>query len=155
MQHLTIPQHQIDRLRAARGNDWDQFAPDIQQTRSFQRMFIGYLLRVRDPNIACQRAGIEIATYRQWKRSDPEFCEMLNECIETLKAELSASAYNRAKGYYTINDDGELLSDPMGTPIIQGGSDTLAIKMLGLDKRNQHNKEVTVTLTIVPRDRYA
>jgi hypothetical protein len=148
---LHVSQEKIDKLKALRAPDWEPDYKALGRVRERQRAFLEALMVVRSPTIACRKVGLAETDYRNWRKTDPEFCEMLNECLEPLREELEAAVYNRAKGYYIMGEDGYYVTDPSGVPIMQGGSDALAIKLLGLDRQERNAKEVTVNIEIVPR----
>lgn len=108
--------------------------------------------RTLTPRIACECAGVSLAAYRNWRKTDPVFCREYNETLENALEELQASVWARAVGYHQMDEDGMPVYDASGKPVYAGGSDKLAVALLGIGNKEETSSAVTVRISIVSRD---
>ncbi len=150
-----IPQSKIDALRIEQRSKFvatltnEHSVKLRKEKRKLQKAWLEAYTILVSPRLVCERQGLPWSTYQEW-RDDPDFCEMFNDTLRDMYLDLQGSVYARAKGWYVDDGEGGIATDPTGRPLIEGGSDTLAAKLLRLD-RVPENNGVVVNIEIVPR----
>ena len=149
-----IPQETIDQLRAI-VREKRSVVPiaehnkeTLQKKRSLQLEWLATFSKLLSPAMTCKRLEIPYATYSNWKK-DPEFLELYNETLVAAKEELQGAVLVRAMGNQQSDELGNPLFDPNGRPVYSGGSDRLAIALLGLEQKS--TAPISVSIEIVSR----
>jgi len=129
-------------------NMLDNHVESKEQAWKAKEQWLAIYARCLSPQIACDRSGISMQTYRRWRATDPKFCRALNRVIQEAHEEMVGSAYARATGYLKPDPESEsgFEEDATGRPIRHGVSDRLAISLLQTDREDPKRQSVVVNL---------
>lgn len=122
----------IERERVRAAQKQGEYTPEEQETIEQQKQFIAILARTFSAEMARKAIGISKSQLNRWKKEWYPFSKKYNETLETFGERLVASTMQRAMGNYQKDEETEtgFVEDAAGNPIVFGGNDKLAIKML-------------------------
>lgn len=99
-----------------------------------QETYLKVLSESYSPYLARRAVALSTAEERVWRNEYYSFCIRFNEIVDSMAERVLASTFQRAVGYYTHVDSEDpekgLVSDAMGNPIVSGGNDKLAMRIL-------------------------
>lgn len=150
-----IPQERIIQLERKQKESFGKISNLIGyektklEKRNEQRDWLGIFKVTLSPKMACAGTNVSAAKYQGWRQTDPEFCKMYNDALKEFVEEMQGAVVNRAMGYRVASPDGTPAVDADGRPVYEGGSDRLAVAILGLEENRR--PDLTVAIEIVPR----
>ena len=135
--------------KARKASENRKSSPQVDKDLYDHEVYLKALRESFSPVMARMEAGVDAKTVRRWRRTYIEFVKEYNSVLDEMGEQLVGSVMQRAMGYYvqateedpktgnsipmwldTAQTIPKLVTDPMGNPVIQGGNDKLAIKML-------------------------
>lgn len=124
----------------------------LGRRREEQKAWLDAYTKSLSPRLACISTGVSLAMYRRWRTTDPWFASRYNITLEAALEEVQSSVMARATGYLSADEDGNIITDAAGKPVYSGGSDRLAMALLGVKNDHDNREPVKVTINVVSKD---